>query len=172
MRKIILIGYMGVGKTTIAQLLAKKMKMKWVDLDEIIENEAGMSITAIFQTKGEIYFRKLEHTLFKKLAESDEPLIISTGGGTPCYADNHLFLNGEGKDSIYLKASIATIFDRLKKEKNHRPLIAEQSEKQLKEFIAKNLFDRSYFYNQATHKIDIDNNSPETITEEILHILS
>jgi shikimate kinase len=172
MQKIILIGYMGVGKTTIAQLLAEKLKWEWVDLDKIIETKAELSIREIFEKHGEIYFRKLEHELFKQTVENDKKIIISTGGGTPCYANNHLLLNGEGIESIYLKASIGTIFDRLKEAKSERPLIANQTEEELKEFIAKNLFDRSYFYIQATHKVEIDDKSPVIIVNEILELLS
>jgi len=171
MRKIILIGYMGVGKTTIAQLLAEKLKWDWVDLDKIIEDEAKLSIRGIFEKHGEIYFRKLEHELFKQLVLSDKKIIISTGGGTPCYANNHLLLKGEGIESVYLKASIGAIFYRLKEAKSDRPLIANQTEEELKEFIAKNLFDRSYFYIQAAHKVEIDDKNPTIIVDEIIKLL-
>ncbi|WP_333601200.1 shikimate kinase [Flavobacterium sp.] len=172
MRKIILIGYMGVGKTTIAQLLAEKINWDWVDLDKLIETKAQLSIKEIFEQHGEIYFRKLEHELFKATVENDKTLIISTGGGTPCYANNHLLLNGEQVVSIYLKASIETIFERLKNEKSERPLVANHSEEELKEFIAKNLFDRSYFYIQATHKVEIDGKNPTEIVTDILALLN
>ena len=171
MQKIILVGYMAVGKSTIAQLLADKVQIKWVDLDKIIENETNLSINEIFKLKGEIYFRKIEHELFKNILENDEELIISTGGGTPCYANNHLLLNGENVVSLYLQASIDVIFERLKNAKSERPLVANQSEDGLKEFIAKNLFDRSYFYNQATYKVNVDSKTPEEITNEIYKLL-
>ncbi|WP_162128560.1 shikimate kinase [Flavobacterium phycosphaerae] len=171
MQKIILIGYMGVGKTTIAQLLAEKLNWGWVDLDKIIEEKVKLSIREIFEKHGEIYFRKMEHELFKQLVQNDKKIIISTGGGTPCYANNHLLLNGEGIESIYLKASIGTIFDRLKEAKSERPLIANQTEAELKEFIAKNLFDRSYFYIQAAHKVDIDDKNLATVVDEIFDLL-
>lgn len=171
MQKIILVGYMGVGKTTIAKLLAEKIEFKSLDTDTLIENYTNLSVSEIFKQKGEIYFRKKEHEVFKDVVENDEQLIISTGGGTPCYANNHLLLNGEHIMSIYLKASINCIFERLKNEKSERPLIANESEETLKEFIAKNLFDRSYFYNQATHTVTVDNKTPEEIVEEILKLL-
>jgi shikimate kinase len=171
MQKIILVGYMAVGKTTIAQLLADKMQMEWVDLDKAIENKTNLSITEIFKQKGEIYFRKIEHEVFKNYIENKEKIIISTGGGTPCYANNHLLLNGKNVVSIYLNASIDVIFERLKNAKSERPLVANQSDDTLKEFIAKNLFDRSYFYNQATYKVTIDSKTPELITDEIYKLL-
>ena len=171
MKKIILIGYMGVGKTTIAQLLAETKKLNWVDLDCLIEKNEELSITELFKLKGEIYFRKIEHEILKKEIEKEGNTVISTGGGTPCYANNHFFLNGDTTVSFYLKASIDVILDRLKNAKRNRPLIVNQTDDELKEFIAKNLFDRSYFYNQATFIINIDNKSPDTIIEEILKLL-
>jgi shikimate kinase len=171
MKKVILVGYMGVGKSTIAKLLSQKLNCKWVDLDKVIEEKTNLSITEIFSQKGEIYFRKIEHEVFKNILENNEQLIISTGGGTPCYANNHLLLNGDEVVSIYLQASIAVIFERLKEAKSERPLVANQTEENLKEFIAKNLFDRSYFYNQATFKINVDTKTPEKITDEILQLL-
>jgi shikimate kinase len=172
MQKVILIGYMGVGKTTIARFLAQKMNLKWVDLDKIIEEKMKLSIKELFQQKGEIYFRKIEHEVFKELVENNEKLIISTGGGTPCYANNHLLLNGDEVVSIYLQASIAVIFDRLKEAKSERPLVVNQNDENLKAFIAKNLFDRSFFYNQATFKICVDAKTPEEITDEICQLLN
>lgn len=172
MQKIILIGYMAVGKTTIGHLLSKKMKIEAIDLDRLIENETGLSIPKVFEQKGEVYFRKIEHKIFKERVEGDKNLIISTGGGTPCYANNHLLLNGENVLSVYLKASIDVIFDRLISEKHQRPLVANQSEEDLKEFIAKHLFERSYFYNQATFTVNVDKKSPEVIVDEIVALLN
>jgi shikimate kinase len=171
MQKIILVGYMAVGKTTIAQLLAEKIDFRTVDLDKLIEKKTNLSINQIFEMKGEIYFRKIEHELFKEIVDSNESLIISTGGGTPCYANNHLFLNGENSISIYLKASIDVIFERLRNEKRDRPLVANKSDEALKEFVAKHLFERSYFYNQATFTVLIDNKNPKKIAKEILELL-
>ena len=114
MQKIILIGYMAVGKTTIAQLLAEKTGFKTEDIDRLIEKKIGLTVSEIFQQKGEIFFRKIEHEIIKEIIENDEDLVISTGGGTPCYANNHLLLNGENIVSIYLMASLDVILKRLK----------------------------------------------------------
>ena len=171
MKKIILIGYMASGKTTIAKIVAAKLRFSHVDLDNFIEKEIKSSIENIFREKGEIYFRKVEHTLFKKLVSSKESLIISTGGGTPCYANNHLFLNGDGVISIYLKASIDLLYDRLIIEKGNRPLVAYKKQEALKEFIAKQLFERSYYYNEATYTITIDGKKPEEIASEIERLI-
>lgn len=172
MQKIILVGYMAVGKSTIGKMLAEKRQIKWLDLDKIIEETNKMSVAAIFKEKGEIFFRRQEHQELKALLESEESLIISTGGGTPCYANNHLLLTGKNVVSIYLKASIEELFERLKSNSGERPLVAHQTEEELKEFIAKNLFDRSYFYNQATYKVTVDGKTPEAIVDEILVLLN
>ena len=172
MRKIILVGYMAVGKTTIAQLLAEKTGFKTVDIDKLIKKKIGLTVSEIFQQKGEIFFRKIEHEIFKEIIESKENLIISTGGGTPCYADNHLLLKGENVVSIYLKASINTILGRLKSSKKERPLVTNKSEEELEEFVAKHLFERSYFYNLATFKVLIDSKSKDEIVNEICGLLN
>lgn len=172
MRKVVLVGYMAVGKTTIASLLSEKIGLRMVDLDNLIEEKTNLSVSEIFEQKDEIFFRKVEHDFFKELIENDEELIISTGGGTPCYANNHLLLNSNTTISIYLKASIQIIFDRLKFEKINRPLVANKSDEELKEFVAKHLFERSYFYNKATFKVSIDNKSPQVIVSEIIQLLN
>ncbi len=172
MRKIILVGYMAVGKSTIGKILAEKTQMKWVDLDKIIESNVKLSVSDIFKEKGEIFFRKQEHLEFKKIINTEEQLVISTGGGTPCYANNHLLLNGNNVVSIYLYASIGNLYNRLTNNTSKRPLVANQTEEELKEFIAKNLFDRSYYYNQATFKINTDGKTPEDIIVEIEALLN
>ncbi|PKB17705.1 shikimate kinase [Flavobacterium sp. 5] len=172
MKKIILLGYMGCGKSTIAQKLSGMISIPYVDLDEYIEEKVKMSIKDIFESHGEIHFRKLEHTYFLELLNSPDEIIIGLGGGTPCYANNHELLIGVGKTSIYLKASIDTLFNRLAPNKSKRPLIADKSEEEMKEFIAKHLFDRSFYYNHAQHKVTVDNKSIEETVNDILNLLA
>ena len=142
MKKIILLGYMGCGKSTIAQKLSGMISTPYIDLDDYIEKKTKMSIKAIFESKGEIHFRKLERFYFIELLNSPEEIIIGLGGWTPCYANNHELLLGDNVVSIYLKASIDTLFNRLVANKSKRPLIADKSDEEMKEFIAKHLFDR------------------------------
>lgn len=172
MKKIVLLGYMGCGKSTIAQNLSKITNIPFLDLDKCIEERANLSINEIFEKHGEVYFRKLEHEMFVELLQSSENNIIGLGGGTPCYANNHELLKGEGVTSIYLKASIATLYNRLVHNKSKRPLIANMNEEEMKEFIAKHLFDRSFYYNQAKHKVSVDNKSVEETVQDILEILA
>ena len=163
---------MGCGKSTIAQKLSGMIGTPYIDLDDYIEKKAKMSIKEIFENKGEIHFRKLEHTYFVELLNSPEEIIIGLGGGTPCYANNHELLIGDDIISIYLKASIETLFNRLAPNKSKRPLIADKSEEEMKEFIAKHLFDRSFYYNHAQHKVNVDGKSVEGTVNDILNILA
>lgn len=171
-KKIILLGYMGSGKTVIASKLSNVLQKKHLDLDVLIENEQNLSINSIFKTKGELYFRKLEHEVFKRLVESDDEFVLSLGGGTPCYANNHLFLQNVNVVSIYLKTSVEELYRRLSKNKSNRPLISEMGEEELKEFIAKHLFDRSFYYHQAKHFISTDDKSIEEVVEEIKKLVA
>jgi shikimate kinase len=128
-----------------------------------------MTINQIFESFGEVYFRKLEHDVFVELLAAPENQIIGLGGGTPCYANNHELLKGEGITSVYLKASVETLFSRLAHNKSKRPIVANKTEDELKEFIAKHLFDRSYYYNQAEYKVSVDN---QTIDETVAAIVA
>jgi len=172
MKKIVLLGYMGCGKSTIAKRLSKITKIPYLDLDKCIEERTNLSVNEIFEQKGEIYFRKLEHEVFLELLNSPESAILSLGGGTPCYANNHELLNSENTVSIYLKASIDTLFKRLVANKNERPLIANKNEDEMKEFIAKHLFDRSFYYNHAQHKVSVDDRTKDQTVQDILNLLA
>jgi len=172
MRKIILLGYMGCGKSTIANRLSKITEIPFVDLDKSIEERTNLSVNDIFQKHGEIYFRKLEREVLIELLESSTDLIIGLGGGTPCYANNHELLQGENILSVYLKASVDTLFERLVTNKSKRPIIATKTDEELKEFIAIHLFERSYYYNQAQHKVVIDGKSKDETTQDIVALLA
>lgn len=172
MKKIILLGYMGCGKSTIAKELSKKLEIPFVDLDEFIEKKVKMTIKTIFAEKGEIHFRKLEHECFVELLHFTEPIIIGLGGGTPCYANNHELLKGDDVISVYLKASIDTLVGRLSLNKSNRPLIANKNDEEMKEFIATHLFERSYYYNQAQHTVTVDHKTIEDTIKDILVLLA
>lgn len=171
--KIVLLGYMASGKSTIGRVLAEKMQIPFIDLDEYIEEKEGKTVSEIFENNGEIYFRKQEHVYLKELLEKQNKFILSLGGGTPCYAGNmDVLLSVNDVKSVYLKTNITTIVDRLTNEKSKRPLVARLNKDELSEFVAKHLFERSYFYNKATYKLIVDNKSIHETVEELEKLLS
>ena len=171
MDKIVLVGYMGSGKTEIGILLSKNIDLPFYDLDNLINLETSKSINEIFAEEGEIYFRKIEHQILANTIIKNKSFILSLGGGTPCYANNHLLLNQENVTSIYLKASISTLVDRLKLNRINRPLIKDLSENELSEYIAKHLFERSFYYNQCKNTVVVDDKSMAEIVAEIEKLL-
>lgn len=169
---IILIGYMGSGKSTIGRNLSEIVKFEFVDLDDYIQEQENLTIPQIFETKGEIYFRKKEHFYLNELLKRDQ-IVLSLGGGTPCYGSNmDAILNVGNAHSIYLKSSIPNLVNRLSPEKSQRPLIAHlKTEEELTEFIGKHLFERSFYYNQCHQTLVTDGKSVNAITKEIVGLL-
>ena len=165
--KVVLLGYMASGKSAVGQVLAEILKIQFIDLDSFIEEKEQLSITQIFETKGEIYFRKKESDYLNELLNYNESSVISLGGGTPCYGDNMKLIENKST-SFYLKASINTIFDRLKNETSQRPLVAAIGAENLKEYIAKHLFERNPFYERANHTVLVNDKNVNQIVDEIL----
>jgi len=167
---LVLIGYMGSGKSTVGKQLAIRLGYKYLDLDDQIELEETKSISTIFLEKGEIYFRKKENQMVKHLINTSNNFVLSTGGGTVCYGDTINFLiSSEEVVTIYLKTSVKNLTNRLYNEKEKRPLISHISDKNdLNDFIRKHLFERSFYYNQAKLQINIDNLTVEDIVEKIV----
>ncbi|WP_372938168.1 shikimate kinase [Seonamhaeicola sp.] len=170
---IVLIGYMGSGKSSIGRRLSKKTDYDLVDLDDFIEEKENASVKEIFETNGEIYFRKKEEEYLQKLLKNDKNIILSLGGGTPCFGNNmqHI-VNAKNATSIYLKASIKKLADKLILKKAKRPLIAHiETKEELEEFIGKHLFERSPYYSKAEYQILTDNKTKDEIVEEIITLL-
>tara|TARA_R110000850_G_C9977687_1_gene465655 strand:+ start:76 stop:567 length:492 start_codon:yes stop_codon:yes gene_type:complete len=163
---------MGSGKTTIGKLLANKLKISFLDLDEVIEQGLEDSISNIFNGKGEIFFRKKEHEYLIDVLSKKEQLILSTGGGTPCYSGNMETMLTLADHVFYLKVSIPGLVKRLLLEKEHRPLIKNIDNGDLPEFIGKHLFERNNFYLKANHIIECDDKDPESLVAEIQELLT
>lgn len=164
---ISLMGYMGSGKTLVSKELSVLNNFKIFDLDTEISKQNNHSITEIFKEKGEIFFRKIEKEVLEKILSTEKNIILSLGGGTPCYYNNIDSIN-EKTISVFLKTNVKTLAQRLSSEKDKRPLIQNISNEDLPEFIAKHLFERNPFYNQAKITINTDNLSAREIAEEIL----
>ena len=163
-------GYMASGKSLVGRELSKKLKYNFMDLDDYIEDSEARSISKLFEKKGEIYFRRKEAESLKTVLNNYGKLVLSLGGGTPCYGNNlDSISRNPNTTSIYLKSSIPTIVSRVKNEKQKRPLIAHlKTNDELVEFIGKHLFERSQFYSQADHTIVTDDLTVDQIVEQIV----
>lgn len=171
--KIFLLGYMASGKSYIGKRLAERIDQKFIDFDAEIEKREKSTISEIFATRGEIYFRKLERKVLEEMIGLDADAVVSLGGGTPCYGDNmELIKKMNNGTSFYLKLEVGTLTGRLELEKDHRPMISHLENKEdLEEFIRKHLFERGFYYNQSDHVIKCDSKSSEEIIDEILEKL-
>ena len=146
-KPIFIIGYMGSGKTRLAKVLGKHLKCDYFDLDDCISSLLEKNINEIFESDGELVFRKVEKEQLRLFEGKSE--IISVGGGTPCYYENMKWMNLHGT-TVYLRAKIPTLVTRILRDKmNHRPLLNGVNEASLPEFVAKHLFERRAFYEQC-----------------------
>ena len=169
---IVLLGYMGCGKSRVGIPLAQSIDIPYVDLDSYIEEQEKMNIKNIFDVEGELYFRKKERRYLEQLLTQKEPIVLSLGGGTPCYYDSMDYILNSNAVSFYLKASLVTLVDRLFTERHKRPLISHlQTKENLLEYIGKHLFERLPFYGKASHIVSVDNAIPEEIAISIKHLL-
>jgi len=148
-----LVGYMGAGKTTVGKLLARKLNRSFIDVDEFIENRYHKTIATIFEKKGESGFREIEHRTLQEIS-SFENVVVSTGGGLPCFYNNMDLLNQTGI-TVYLKVSVDGLIDRIAKGKQKRPLVREKSGEELRDFVEMNLEKRESFYNQSKFIFDV-----------------
>ena len=165
---VYLIGYMGAGKSTITNLLANELRLPFYDTDQEIEKNEKRSVSEIFKKDGELHFRMLETELLKTINQNS---IIACGGGLPIHNNNMGLINSKGI-SIYLKASDNCLFNRLKNEKQNRPLIGNKTDEKLKVYIIHELQNRSPFYNLANHTILVDNKSIDEILREVNSLIS
>ncbi len=164
--KIFLIGFMGSGKTHWGRLLSAKLQLPFRDLDTVIVEKEGRSISDIFADKGEEYFRYQEKEALEELGNSDESFILSCGGGTPCFFNNIEFMKKSGK-VVWLNTSIDVLKQRLLKERKSRPLIREIGDEELGRYIIRKLSERRMYYEQADVMVN-----EETITlEELIRVL-
>tara|TARA_B100001057_G_scaffold185127_1_gene185832 strand:- start:668 stop:1195 length:528 start_codon:yes stop_codon:yes gene_type:complete len=173
-KSIVLIGYMGCGKSAVGKRLATLKSLSFIDLDEYIESKEKTTISQIFEQEGELSFRKKERFYLEKLLSKDPQAVISLGGGTPCYFNNIDFVV-QKKDflSLYLKASPKILAGRLFNQKDHRPMIAHlHTLKELEEFIAKHLFERVPFYIKALHHITTDHYHVDELVNRIDKLLA
>ena len=153
MRRIIFIGYMGSGKTTVGKALSKALNIPFYDLDWYIETRRRKKISEIFAERGEEGFRQIERNMLHEVAEFED-VIISCGGGTPCFFDNIDYLNRQG-DVVWLKATPEVLYQHLLMSKGDRPLLKGKSPEELITFIREQLSVREPFYQKAKYTLDV-----------------
>lgn len=154
MKSIIIIGYMGAGKTTVGKALAKELGIMFYDLDWYIESRMHKTVKQIFDESGEDGFRQIEHNMLHEVAEF-ENIVLSCGGGTPCFFDNMDYMNQLG-ETVYLKASPETLYAHLKMGKGVRPLLLNKTPEEVQVFIREQLQKREPFYGKAKHIFDVN----------------
>lgn len=162
---ISLIGFMGSGKSTLGKQLAKKLNYQFIDLDHYIEMVEKKTINQIFSDDGEAHFRDLESKyLLEVLDRQDQNILLSLGGGTPCFRNNMQVINEKSK-SIFLNYPAKLLMDRLKAGIHKRPLLQGKSEEELLDFIQSSLIKRNEYYTQAHHHITTVDGAIEEILE-------
>ena len=153
MKRIILIGYMGAGKTTVGKALSKELGIPFYDLDWYIESRRRKTVPQIFAEVGEEGFRQIERNMLHEVAEFED-VIISCGGGTPCFFDNMDYMNRQGQ-VVYLRCEPEVLQKHLLMGKTERPLLKGKSPEELIDFIKEQLQTREQYYNKAQYKLDV-----------------
>jgi shikimate kinase len=160
---IILIGFMGSGKTSVGEQLAKLLTYQFRDTDQLIEKKAGDTINHIFAVRGEEYFRNMETELLKELQSNMEQTVLSTGGGLPLREQNSELLKDLGY-VVFLKTSKQTTLRRLKGDTT-RPLLQGD---EVDQKVERMLTARTPIYEKAAHKIII---TDDKSVSEIVHLI-
>lgn len=145
---------MGSGKTTVGHALSRETGMPFYDLDWYIESRRHCTVKQIFDEKGEDGFRQIEHNMLHEVAEFED-VVISCGGGTPCFFDNMEYMNAQA-ETIYLKASPDVICSHLKMSLNERPLLRGKSDDEMLAFVRQQMAQREAFYSKAKHTFSVD----------------
>lgn len=153
MVRIILLGYMGAGKTTVGKALAASLGVPFYDLDWFITTRYRRSVPEIFAERGEAGFRELEKRMLHEAAEFED-IVLSCGGGTPCFFDNMEYMNSLA-DTVYLKATPEVLAMHLRMGKGKRPLLEGKSPEELEDYIREMLVTREPFYSKAKYTLDV-----------------
>lgn len=149
MTRILLIGFMAAGKTTLGKALARDLGLQFIDLDHYIENRYHSTVSQLFAERGEEGFREIERKMLHEVTEFED-VIIATGGGTPCFYDNMEYMNSMGV-TVFLQASVDVIFTRLTIARVQRPLVKGKSADELRQYITAMLEQRNPYYTRAHH---------------------
>ena len=165
MKRIFLIGYMGAGKTTVGKVLSRQLELSFIDLDHYIEGRYHKTVGQLFAEKGEDAFRDIERRMLREVA-AFEDVLVSTGGGAPCFFDNMELMNGAGV-TVYFKLAPEKLAARLEHGKAKRPLLRGKSQQELVEYIRENLERREPFYSRARLIVACDSMSDEYVARHV-----
>lgn len=161
--RIYLMGYMGSGKTTLGRRLALSLGFSFLDLDDMFEDRYHISVVDFFEKYDEKAFRTLERSLLQETLNHDD-VVVSTGGGTPCFFDNIDFITEAGI-SLYLYWEIPSLVERLKQVKRKRPLLKDLDEAELENTVTRQIEQRSVYYSQADYTIRMKHLEMDTLLE-------
>ena len=160
---------MGSGKTTVGRRLAKKIDFQFIDVDIFIENRYRKTVSEIFSEKGEETFRIIEHKALEELSRF-ENVVVSTGGGAPCFHNNMELMNKSGL-TVYLKVAPEELMKRLKNGQNKRPLLKGKTSEEMLSFIIENISKRNLYYSQADLILNADTNNIDQILNNLILLL-
>lgn len=170
MKRIFLIGYMGAGKTTVGKVLSRQLGLSFIDLDHYIEARFHKTVGQLFAEKGEEAFRDIERRMLREVAMFED-VLVSTGGGAPCFFDNMEFMNGVGQ-TVYLKVSVGELANRLELCKTTRPVLKGRTGDELRAFISESLEKREPFYKKATIVFDAEEMMTDQDVSNIAKVLA
>ena len=170
--RIFLTGYMGSGKSTLGKRLANKLGISFIDLDGYFEQKYKTSISLFFERFGEVSFRQLEHEVLKEVIEKFDDVVISSGGGTPCYDENMDLMNRHGT-TVYMKLPAGVLASRLSNSpfRYKRPMLKGLDKDSMLQTISRHLEEREVFYSQSKIVIDAHKSSVENIAELISNVI-
>lgn len=170
--KLFLIGYMGCGKSSLGRKVARRLGVRFVDTDSVIEEREGASISDIFQYEGEEYFRRLERSVIDEVADDTADVVVSTGGGLPVWKDNMETMNRVGT-TVYIRRSAEQIASRLSPYgRQKRPKLRGLSDEEIVDFMTRNMAEREPYYARALHVFDTEGVSDGELADRIVELFS
>lgn len=170
--KLFLIGYMGCGKSSLGRKVARRLGVRFVDTDAVIEEREGASISDIFQYEGEEYFRRLERSVIDEVADDADDVVVSTGGGLPVWKDNMETMNRVGT-TVYIRRSAEQIASRLSPYgRQKRPKLRGLSDDEIVDFMTRNMAEREPYYAKALHVFDTEGVSDGELADRIVELFS
>ena len=163
--RIYLVGYMYSGKSTVGRQLAKALGLRFIDTDNLFEERYRTTIPLFFHRYDEAAFRRLEQQVLHSTATMDD-VVVATGGGTPCYADNMDWINLHGV-SVHLDASLTCLLERASRSRHSRPLLAEMGAEEREALMRRQLEERMPVYTRALFRLAAENPDIQNFAQQL-----